>query len=44
MLASEIDEQFQALGQKLEDDIKSIEKKTKMECESKVKEIQETLR
>ena len=40
----EIDEQFHALGQKLEEDIKSIERKTKIKCEAKEKEIQETKR
>ena len=44
MLAMEIDEQFQALGQKLEEDIKSIARKRKIECEAKEKEIQETKR
>ena len=44
MLAMEIDAQFQALGQKLEEDIKSIGWKTKRECEAKENEIQETKR
>ena len=44
MLAIEIDEQFQTLGQKLEEEIKSIEQRTKKECEAKEKEIQETKR
>ena len=41
MLAMEIDEQFQANGQKLTDETKSIERKTETECEAKVKDIQE---
>ena len=44
MLAIEIDEQFQALGQKLEEEIKSIERTTKIEFEAKDDKIQETKR
>ena len=40
----EIDEQFQALGQKLEEEIKSIDRKTNRVCEAKEKEIKETKR
>ena len=40
----EKDEQFQALGQKLKDETKSIEWKTETECEAKKEEIQETKR
>ena len=40
----EIDEQFQALRQRWEEEIKSIERKTNRECEAKEREIEETKR